>query len=146
MSEKWDKRFLDLAEHVAQWSKDPSTKCGTVIVRPDKTIASLGYNGFPRGIEDKQELYDNREEKYKRVVHGEMNAILNARESLMGYTLYTHPGPCSCERCTVHIIQAGIKRVVCANKGRSMMNRWADSYKLSIELYEEAGVEYEVVE
>jgi len=35
--EKWDKRFLDLAEFVALWSKDPSTKCGSVIVDDNKT-------------------------------------------------------------------------------------------------------------
>jgi dCMP deaminase len=138
---KWDKRFQDLAWVISQWSKDPSTKCGAVIVRPDRTIASLGYNGFPRGIEDKQELYDNREEKYKRVIHGEMNALLNAREPLHGYTMYIYPGPCSCERCTVHIIQAGIKRVVAANGTPSHAKRWADSYDLSRQLYKEAGVE-----
>jgi deoxycytidylate deaminase len=34
------------------WSKDPSTKVGAVIVRPDLTVASIGYNGFPRGMSD----------------------------------------------------------------------------------------------
>ena len=52
IDEKWDRRFLALAEHVADWSKDPSTKTGAVIVRPDRTIASMGYNGFPRGMAD----------------------------------------------------------------------------------------------
>lgn len=138
---KWDKRFLELAKHIAQWSKDPSTRCGCVIVRPDRTIASLGYNGFPRGIEDKEEWLNNREEKYKRVIHGEMNALLNAREPLKGYTLYTYPGPCSCERCTVHIIQAGITRVVADNDDKIHAGRWGDSIKVAKELYKEAGVE-----
>ena len=145
MSEKWDRDFLDLAEFWAKKrSKDPSTKCGCVIVRPDKTIASLGYNGFPRGIEDREEWLNNREEKYKRVIHGEMNAILNAREPLHGYTLYTYPGPCSCERCTVHIIQAGIKRVVASNADQIHAERWGASIAVSKELYKEAGVEVKI--
>ena len=82
MDNKWDGRFVELASHIAKWSKDPSTKCGAVIVRSDKTIASVGYNGFPRGLDDSGKLYDNRSVKYDRVIHAEMNAILNASESL----------------------------------------------------------------
>lgn len=108
---KWDHRFLKLAEHTAQWSKDPSTKVGAVIVRPDRTIVAVGYNGFPRGVQDTPELLLNREEKYKRVVHAEINAILSAREPLHGCTLYTWPFM-TCERCAVQVIQTGIKRVV----------------------------------
>ena len=44
----WDQRFIALADHIGQWSKDPSTQQGAVIVRPDKTIAATGFNGFPR--------------------------------------------------------------------------------------------------
>jgi dCMP deaminase len=137
---KWDQRFLDLAEHVAQWSKDPSTKTGAVIVRPDKTVASLGYNGFPRGIPDRQEWLSNREEKYKRVIHCEMNAILNAREPLQGYTLYTFPF-LTCGRCAVHVIQAGIKQVIAPTATGEQLERWADSFELAMELYGEAGVD-----
>jgi dCMP deaminase len=43
----WDRYFLDIAEEVSKASKDPSTKVGAVIVRPDRTVASLGYNGLP---------------------------------------------------------------------------------------------------
>ena len=45
-------RYLALAHHIAAWSRDPSTKVGAVLVRPDHTIASIGYNGFPRGVND----------------------------------------------------------------------------------------------
>lgn len=108
----WDIRFLELARHIAQWSKDPSTKCGAVIVRPDRTIVSLGYNGFPRGMSDDPAMYKNREVKYRKVVHAEMNAILTAGTTdLAGCCLYTWPIP-PCERCAVHILQTGIVRVV----------------------------------
>lgn len=106
----WDKRFLWLAENVASWSKDPSTQVGAVIVRPDRTVVSLGFNGFPRGVSDAAELYDNREVKYVRVIHAELNAILSSSESLHGHTIYSTLYPCS--RCAGAIIQAGLARVV----------------------------------
>ena len=139
--DKWHKRYVNLAEYIAQWSKDPSTKTGSVIVRPDNSIASVGYNGFPRGIEDKADLLYNREEKYKRVIHCEMNAILNTRERVDGCTLYNWPAQ-SCERCAVHVIQAGIIRVVSPyDVPADMKSRWGDSWKVTEELFEEANVE-----
>ena len=142
--DKWDTRFLELAKHVAQWSKDPSTKCGAVIVRSDKTIASMGYNGFPRGIEDSTDLLSNREEKYKRVIHAEMNAILTAREPLLDYTLYTWPFM-TCERCAVHVIQAGIKRVVSLVPTGEQSERWGESFHTAQRLYDEAGIWWELL-
>jgi dCMP deaminase len=140
MRPTWDIFYLGMAEYVASRSKDPSTKVGAVIVRPDKTVCSVGYNGFPRAIEDKQELLDNRDEKYKRVVHAEMNAILNAREPLQGYTLYLWPY-LSCERCAVHVIQAGIETVVAPQcEDPETLKRWGESWRIARSLYEEAKV------
>lgn len=106
----WDVRFLDLALHVAQWSKDPSTKVGSVIVRPDKRIVSLGYNGFPRGVCDHEERYTERAVKYKFVSHAERNALDNVSEDVTGCTLYSTLQPCS--ECAKSIIQKGIEKVV----------------------------------
>lgn len=137
---KWDKRFMLLAITVSAWSKDPSTKCGAVIVRPDKTVASLGFNGFPRGMEDKPEYYDERSEKYSRIIHAEMNAIIHAREPLCGYTLYCTF--CPCERCAVHIIQAGIKRVVIPDTSAFSNERWKEAAEKTTAYFEAAGVEF----
>lgn len=126
-SSKWDARFLALATHIAQWSKDPSTKVGAVIVRPDKTICSVGFNGFPAGMEDKTEWYEDRNEKYPRTIHAEMNALLFARERVKGYTLYTWPlAPCA-DRCAVHLIQAGIARFVFPGVPNNAKARWEES-------------------
>ena len=133
----WDEWFMGLAEYISTRSKDPSTKCGAVIVRPNNTIASVGYNGFPRAIEDKSHLLADRDAKYARVVHAEMNAILTASEDLEGYTLYVWPF-LTCERCAVHVIQTGIRRVVAPLEDSNP--RWADSFKLARDLYFEAGV------
>jgi len=133
-------RFMFLAEHVSNWSKDPSTKTGCVIVRPDTTVAAVGYNGFPRTIKDDLAVLNNREEKYKRTIHCEMNAILSARERLDGYTLYNWPGQ-SCDRCAVHIIQSGIIKVVSPKIENEFSERWREQARLAEELFAEAGVE-----
>ncbi len=65
----WDERFLALAEHIAGWSKDPSTKVGAVITRPDRTISSIGYNGLPRYVIDGEERLNHRKTKYEMTVH-----------------------------------------------------------------------------
>lgn len=141
---KWDHRYLELARQVSTWSKDPSTKCGAVIVRPDRTVASLGYNGFPKGVDDSAELYNDRNEKLGRVIHAEVNAILNASEPVKGYTMYTWPAAAipSCDRCTTNIIQSGIMRVVHYVQANPSLfeQRWLETAKRSKEMYEQAGV------
>lgn len=139
MIDKWDRFFLGLARYVSTASKDPSTKTGAVIVRPDRTIASLGYNGFPRGCDDSPELYADRETKLSRVVHCEMNAILAAREPLHGCTLYTVPFM-SCDRCAAHVIQAGIVRCVAPFPSADKLERWAEAFKRTRQIFDEAGV------
>lgn len=142
--EKWDRRFLSVASLVSSWSKDPSTKCGAVIVRPDKTVAGTGFNGFPKGCSDDSGLYHNRELKYERVVHAELNAILHTYENMDGYTIYTWPpsfGP-TCARCSAHVIQAGITRVVHAfSEGADINSRWKESLEIGLQMYSEADVE-----
>lgn len=107
---KWDDKYMSLASHVAQWSKDPSTKVGAVVVSERNTVASLGYNGFPRGVDDARNRYDDRERKYELVVHAEANAILSASRDVTNHTLYTTLAPCN--ECMKLVIQSGIKRVV----------------------------------
>lgn len=137
---KWDYRFLELARLVASWSKDPSTQTGAVIVRPDLSIAATGFNGFPRPIKDWPALLEDREKKYSRIIHCEMNAVLHSRERLDGYTLYTWPIPC-CDRCAVHMIQAGITRVVAPAPSNTHLSRWAASFDRATKLFHEAEVE-----
>jgi dCMP deaminase len=133
---KWDKRFLDLAQLVSSWSKDPSTKVGAVVVDDDRRVISLGYNGFPRGVKDNGRLND-RESKYKIITHAEANALLFAAESLKGYSIYTYPFmPCS--KCAGLIIQAGVRRVV---SYASSNKRWSDDFRISRDMLCEAGVQ-----
>ena len=101
---------LHKAAVVATRSRDPSTKCGAVIIRPNKTICSEGYNGFPKNMEDRVEWYDDRAEKYPRVIHAEMNAIKHAAEDIEGYTIFITRPPCI--ECAKHIASWGLAEVV----------------------------------
>ena len=133
---KWDNRFLELATMVSTWSRDPSTKVGAVIVDDHNRVVSVGFNGFPRGVNDESSRYDDRELKLKMVVHAEINAILFAKQPLDGCTLYTVPfQPCS--RCAAQVIQAGIKRVVTL---KSVVLRWKDDFETAKMMFAEAGV------
>lgn len=138
---KWDKRFLDMARLVSTWSKDPSTQTGAVIVRPDKTVLSVGFNGFPKKMNDNDELYADREVKYSRIIHCEMNAVLHSPETVNGCILYTYPFA-SCDRCAVHMIQAGIVRFVFPELPEDKVERWGEALKKSVAYFEEAGVDW----
>ena len=138
---KWDERYLLVAKEVANWSKDPSTKVGAVTVGAKKELLSQGFNGFPRGIKDTLERYNDREQKYKFVVHAEMNAIYNATysgTSLDGATLYIYGLPI-CSECAKGIIQVGIKKVV-IEKSKEIDN-WNESFTTSKKMFSEAGLE-----
>lgn len=137
----FDEWALSLAVAVASRSRDPSTKVGAVIIRQDKTICSMGYNGFPRQMEDKAEWWNDREEKYYRVIHAEMNALLNSKEPVTGMTLYvTHP---PCEHCAKHVAAAGIARIVC---GASDEIRTRFNIDRSLGLLADCGVEVKEIE
>ena len=148
VDEKWKRRFISLAKHVSEWSQDPSTQVGAVIVRPNKSVASVGFNGFPQGVEDTKERYLDRDMKLKLTVHAEQNAIIFTNESLVGYTIFTYPlFPCSI--CAGFIIQSGITHVVAPDstygKYIESKDRWKDSNELAKSMFKERGVTYEEI-
>jgi|TARA_Y100000389_G_C17332508_1_gene448879 dCMP deaminase len=146
MDNKWNKRYLKLAAEVAEWSKDPSRKIGAVAVGDKGQILSQGYNGFPRGVKDTNDRYNDRPTKYQLVVHAEMNVIYNATYngvSLDGSTLFVFGLPV-CSYCAKGIVQVGIKKVVM--DAQEIPESWKDSWELSKRIFDEAGVNYEFVQ
>lgn len=146
---KWDQRFLKLAEHIAQWSRDPSTKVGAVLVNYQNMVVGLGYNGFPRGVHDHEGRYNDRELKYKLVVHAEVNAILMAGTKAWGATLYVWPSfmlPPICNECVKVAIQAGVRTIVGYVIDEAQLTerqlRWKESILISRMMCDEAGVDY----
>jgi dCMP deaminase len=130
----WDIRFLEIAELVSHWSKDPSTQVGAAVIDPDRRVVSLGYNGFPKGICDDERL-NKRQTKYKIVVHAECNALLFADRPLTQCTMYTFPFM-PCPTCAGLIIQSGITRVVTYE---NKIWRWQEEFDVSRAMFKEAG-------
>jgi dCMP deaminase len=144
---KWDQRYLKLAYEVSQWSKDPSSKIGAITVGAKGQVLSQGFNGFPRGLKDDFTRLNDRELKYKFVVHAEMNTIYNATYngvSLDGSTLYVYGLPI-CSECAKGVIQVGIKRVVMP-KTVDMPEKWRESWATSALFFLEAGVIFDFID
>lgn len=131
----WDLRFLSLAGHVAQWSKDDSTKVGATISDQDRRIVSIGFNGYPKGVDD---TILSREQKLARTIHGEANALHFANRSVVGCSIYvTHPPCCN---CAAHIVQRGLSRVVFYEPNAQFLERWGESFEESLKMFWEAKV------
>lgn len=137
----WDKRFMELAIHIGQWSKDAHKQVGCVIIGPDNEIRSAGYNGFPRGVNDEIASRYERPEKYFWTEHAERNAVYNASRTGAGLKdcrIYVTRFPCM--DCARAIIQSGI-RVLTAPKPDLEHPRWGGHFQLSLEMFAEVGVE-----
>ena len=143
---KWHDRYLELAQQIASWSKDPSSKIGAIAVGSKGQVLAQGYNGFPRGIEDREIRFENKELKYRYVVHAEMNLIYNASYngvSLDGSTVYITGLPV-CSECAKGLIQVGVREVIMPSQ-EDTPDKWVQSFKLSKELFEEAGVHWQFI-
>ena len=140
MMTDWDKRFLKLAKHISEWSKDPSTQVGCVVVGPDREIRSTGFNGLPRGIEDNDERLNDREIKYPLICHAEENAIMHAARigiSLKDCIAYVTWPPCT--RCARSLIQAGISTIIYP-ENTEIPERWMADFNLSLNMLKEANI------
>lgn len=135
----WDERYMDLAEYIARkWSKDPNRKVGAVVTE-DNYVVGIGYNGFPRGIEDTKARLSDKGLKNLIMVHAERNAIRAAKGR--GDTIYVWP-LLPCAGCLGEIIQAGIKRVVVMPLRQD--SKWNQG--LVLELAEEGGISIDTLE
>ena len=139
MNDKWHYRFLELADCIATWSKDPSRGVGCVIVSESRQIISTGFNGLPRGIEDRPDRLV-RPVKYDLICHAEMNAIVQCARngvSPIGCVLYSTFFPCI--NCALAIIQSGVATIVTYDVTADDA-RWLESITKSRAVFDEAGV------
>ena len=147
MVNKYDVRYLELAKHISTWSKDPSTGVGAVAIGEKGQVLAQGYNGFPRGVNDSKARYENKDLKYRYVVHAEMNCIYNAGyngASLDGAHLYVYGLPV-CNDCAKGIIQVGIERVISPKNGMEVSEKWKVSCIDTVSMFKEVGVEYDFI-
>ena len=135
---KWDQRFCALAKFVSVWSKDPNAKVGAVLYSKPGGYITIGYNGFPMGVEDSADRLEDKETKLEMIVHAEVNAIVAAGVRAQGATLYVWGKPI-CTRCAGPIIQSGIKRVVALNPA-SEEGKWAKSGEVAYKMFKEAEI------
>ena len=143
--EKWHIRFMRIANEIASWSRDPSTKVGCVLVK-DKKIISTGYNGFPKNISDDLNRLNDRDFKYEATIHAETNAIITAALhgiSTEGAAAYTTFHPCS--RCAAALINAGVAEVFVSTRA-AIPERWLENFLLAAKLFEEAGVRLQMID
>lgn len=133
---KWARRFCQMASLVGSWSKDPSTQVGAVITEHNR-IVSLGFNGYPHGIDDSA-ASDGRELKLLKTLHAEENAILFARRDLTGCDIWVTHFPCP--NCAAKIIQTGIANVYCPEQSEDFLLRWGDKIQISEAMFAEASV------
>ena len=145
LSDKWDLRFMDLAKHIAGWSRDPSTKVGAVAIDSRKRLVASGFNGLSRRVEDSPERLHNRTTRYSLTVHAEINMLISAERSLRGCTVYLWPLPC-CSQCASALIQAGIARVVAPAPSPDLADRWGESIELAVMAMREAGVKVDILD
>jgi dCMP deaminase len=139
--DKWDQRFCELAKFVSEWSKDPRARVGAVLNSKRGGDVSIGYNGFPMGVEDSAERLQNKAMKLELIVHAEQNAIIAAGTRSIGSTLYVWGKPI-CVRCAGTIIQAGVKRVVALSPETEKEGTiWRMSGELGLTILKESGIE-----
>ncbi|MDR0752041.1 MAG: dCMP deaminase family protein [Christensenellaceae bacterium] len=142
--DKWDFRFMQLAELVGTWSScyKSDRQVGAVIVR-DKRILTTGYNGAPSGLLNCKEkqlcmrtqlgIASGTRQELCYAVHAEQNAIIQAARtgiSVHDAVLYCTHQPCSI--CAKIIINSGIKKIV-------YKHGYPDDF--SCQMFLEAGVE-----
>lgn len=135
----WDIRFINLAKTVSEWSKDPSSKVGAIVVTSKGGAIALGYNGFPSGIEDNARL-DQKNLKNDMIIHAEQNALLIAGSRAQGASLYVW-GKSICARCAVVIIQAGIESIIATDPKDELSSKWRRSGNRAIRMFNEVDMD-----
>ena len=139
----WNEYFMKMAEFVRSKSKDRSTQIGAVIVDDDHSVLGVGYNGFPRGVDDEVEERHQRPIKYMWTEHAERNAVYSAARNgvhLNGTTIYVTGGGVPCADCARAIIQAGIKTVITMDREFEGKGPWVESCAVSGRMLDEAGI------
>lgn len=147
----WHSYFFEIINIIAKKSKDPSTKVGCVIVSDINEIVSSGFNGFPRGVNDKLKNRYERETKLLLTEHAERNAIYAAARRgipLQNCRMYIDWYPCA--DCMRGIIQSGINNIYINGDSQSyqdteLLRRWKKHITASLLMAEEANINIYII-
>jgi len=105
----WIEYFIKIAEAASARSHDLNTKCGCVLTTVDNRILSVGYNSFPRELND-YILPSTRPDKYRFTIHSEMNALHNMSSKEFGFICYVTGEPCF--NCLINLYQCGCSKII----------------------------------
>src|SRR6266511_3221320 len=135
----WDEYYMSFAEAAAKKSKD-STKVGAVLVDPHGSVILTGFNGPPRGVEDRPERFE-RPTKYMYASHAEANLIaFAARNGIRTEFCMVVTTHVPCATCARTLIQAGILKVL---YGKGTFQALEVELESTRAMFSEAGVELE---
>lgn len=130
--------YLAQACRESEWSDDPRTQNGAVLVSEDGVVVSA-VNCLPPGV---QWTPARRADKYRWIEHAERAVIYKAAASgvrTAGATLYAPWF--ACHDCARAIVMAGIAEVVGHALPRSLTpDRWLEAVVGGEEILREAGV------
>ena len=146
---RWAAHYMEMATLVSSKSKDKSMKVGCVLVNPNNTVLSTGYNGFPRGVEEVEYSPERHEppEKYFWAEHAERNAVYNAAFNgvkTQYATTYSTSHPCV--DCARALIQSGVAELYIPTKVNDPFFKagrwdyWEESFMKALEILKAAGV------
>ncbi|WVF72448.1 hypothetical protein IAT40_007263 [Kwoniella sp. CBS 6097] len=116
----WDTYFMTLASLASHRSNCMKRRVGALLVR-SKRILSTGYNGTPRGTRNCNLGGCSRCNGSARggealneclCLHAEENALLEAGRERIGDDSVIYCNTCPCLRCSVKIVQCGVREVV----------------------------------
>ena len=136
----WHDYHMGFAKHAAVKSKDPSTQVGAAAIGDAKQVVETGFNGLPRGVEDRPERME-RPAKYLWTAHAEENLVATAARARLGGTTVFVTHLC-CARCARMLINSGVAKVV-AGDGKTSMPQ--EEFDIAVEMFKEAGVTLEYV-
>ena len=121
MRPDWNNYFLGIAKLISQRSHDIHTQHGCVITDQQHRILGVGYNGFPKGMDDAA-LPKTRPEKYHWMIHAERNALSNCVIRPDNGVAYITGQ--SCNDCIMSLWQEGIQKVIMADShGTHLFNQ-----------------------
>jgi dCMP deaminase len=123
-------KLMNVAEAVSHLSKD-RTKIGAIVISHDNRIIGTGFNGYPPGYDD-----SDLTNKYDKVIHAEMNAIINSscnRGEIHGIVIYGLP---PCPDCMKHLAAYGVEEVVYrVNKDIASYKDWKCKHEALVGLH-----------
>jgi dCMP deaminase len=129
---------MDMAKLVSLWSKDPDKQVGAVVT-DHQYVRGVGFNGFPKGIQDTHQALHDKTVKLSLIIHAEVNAVLAAQGT--GESIYVYP--ClPCPQCMGFLLQTNIRRVITLENRRYDSTKWNKDLSINVALQGGILIEY----